>query len=183
MMPIAMFPIDAGGEHVVLGLAYAELKRLAHAARRRARPQQTLDTTTLVHEAYLKIENYPQVAGMDGEHLRALVARSMRQILVDRARAAARQKRGGLLEHVTLGRADAAMPDTPLDVVAVDRALGALEELDARLGRIVEMHVFAGMTMTEIARVRGVTERTVFRDWRKARAFLMLQLWPLPLLT
>ena len=75
------------------------------------------------------------------------------------------------------------MPDTPLDVVAVDRALGALEELDARLGRIVEMHVFAGMTMTEIARVRGVTERTVFRDWRKARAFLMLQLWPLPLLT
>lgn len=179
-MSIAMLPCDDRGEQVVLGLAYAELKRLAHAVRRRVRPQQTLDTTTLVHEAYLKIERYPQTAGMDPEHLRALVARSMRQILVDRARSGARHKRGRLLEHVTLSGIDAPMPGTPLDVVAVDRALGALEELDARLGRIVEMHVFAGMTMAEIARVRGVAERTVFRDWRRARAFLMLQLWPLP---
>lgn len=157
----------------LFALAYDELKRLARRARRGAPAQETLDTTALVHEAFLKIRVRDQARDEDPGYLRALAARAMRQVLVDRARRRLADKRGGGPQHVTLGGIQTPAGERPFDLIAVDRALTELEALDARLARLVELHVFAGMTMTEVASVLDVTERTAFRDWRKARAFLV----------
>lgn len=175
-------PIPA---HVVLDttselytLAYSELKRLARQMRRKAHSAETLDTTALVHEAYLKIRSHTQAGDKDSGYLRALAARAMRQILVDRARRRMADKRGGGLNHLALQGASIPLGEQPFDLVSVDRALHALEALAPRLARLVELHVFAGLSMPEVANYLEITERTAFRDWRKARAFLVQQLDP-----
>ncbi|MFO1493687.1 MAG: ECF-type sigma factor [Lysobacterales bacterium] len=152
-------------------IAYTELRLLARGVRRRAGPA-TLNTTALVHEAFLKLRLQPGAENHDGEHLRALVARAMRHILIDHARRRNADKRGGGIAAVTLGPLDAASQAAEVDLVDIDRALTALEAADPRLGRVVELHLFAGMDMSEIGQVLGITERTAFRDWRRARAFL-----------
>lgn len=163
----------------LFALAYDELKKLARGTRRSGGgASATLDTTALVHEAYLKIDAYADAGGLDASHLRALAARAMRQILVDRARRRMTRKHGAGPRYVTLDGIGDAAGNTPYDLVSVDRSLRELESLDERLARVVELHVFAGMSMPEIAAALAVTERTVFRDWRRARAFLVDRLQP-----
>lgn len=169
-------PVEPASSGDLFALAYDELKRLAHHARRERRSHETLDTTALVHEAYLKIGRHDLAQGSEPGHLRALVARAMRQILVDRARRRMAGKRGAGAPQVTLNGLEPEGAAQPFDLVAVDAALTRLEALDARYARIVELHVFAGMPLVQVAARLGLGERTVFRCWRAARAFLIEQL-------
>ena len=164
-------------------LVYEELKRLAHGQRRRA-GSDTLSTTGLVHETYLKFLRAEAVDASGRDHFYRLAARAMRQVLLDRARieGAARRpqqaRRAGLdeVEHA-LGDVAAIAPDELIDL---DRALRHLEDLDPRLAEVAQLHLFAGLEFAELAALRGVSERTVLRDWRKARAVLVSRLDPCP---
>lgn len=154
---------------------YGQLQAIARRELRRAAPG-TLDTGALVHEAFLKLGG----AGLDvsrrGPFL-ALAAKAMRCVLVDHVRARAASKRGGDQARVTLATdlpLEAAQPG--IDVLDIERGLQALEALEPRLATVVEYRFYAGMEFGEIAQQLGVTERTVFRDWRKARAFLLAHL-------
>ena len=153
---------------------YEELRRLAHLQLRRSGPRPTLNTTALVHEAYLKLAG--AAAEWSGEeHFLSLAARVMRQVLVDYARAQATEKRGGELRRVEL--VDPADGALPLDeLLAIDDALQRLEQADPRLAQIVLLRFFAGLTHAEIADVLSLSERSVERDWRKARVFLLADL-------
>jgi RNA polymerase sigma factor (TIGR02999 family) len=155
--------------------SYGELRRLARHHLRRLRPGQTLTTTALVHEAFVKLVKGP-VKAADRSHFLALAARAMRQILVDYARARSSGKRGGGLRPATLDGDAIPVEAIADEMVAIDRALKRLETLDERLARIVEWRFFGGMTEDEVASAMGVTSRTVRRDWQKARAFLFREL-------
>ena len=159
-------PQDAAG---LFDSLYDELKRIAH--RHLASGGNTLATTALVHEAYLKLA---EVRVVDEAHLLNLASRAMRQVLVDMARARGRDKRGAGLQLVTLNDrgGDAPAPDEGLDVLALEQSLSRLERADARLAQVVQLHFFGGLSFPEMSRVLGVTERTVFRDWRTARALI-----------
>jgi len=154
----------------LLPLIYAELRRLAHA--QHAHGQATmLNTTALVHEAYLKLINQPELSWPDRRHFYAYAARAMRSILVDNARRRASDKRGGgaVRDDDALERLQAGDES---DLLAVDQALDKLAGISDRLREVVELHVFAGLEFKDIAACMQVTERTIFRDWRKARALL-----------
>jgi RNA polymerase sigma factor (TIGR02999 family) len=165
----------------LMPLVYDELRGVAHRQLRRRLPGQTLDTTGLVHEAYLKLAARSAVGFEDREHFLAVAAVAMRHILVDAARRHAAGKRGGKVLNVTLD--DLAVGDTggsdrALEILAVDQALGTLSAVDARLARLVELIFFGGLNETEAGEVLGISDRTVRRDWRKARAFLFQALSP-----
>jgi RNA polymerase sigma factor (TIGR02999 family) len=138
-----------------------------------------LDTTALVHEAYLKFEQAARLTPGDRSHFLAYAARVMRSIIVDAARAGRSQRRGGDAVQVTLdtdvAEAAAAGEEQILDV---DGALQRLAQVDERLARVVEMRYFGGMTEVEIGEALGITERTVRRDWEKARLLLADELRP-----
>lgn len=155
-------------------LVYQDLHLRAHRQLGGRSPGGTLDTTALVHETYLKLSDASQLELEDRRHFFAVAARAMRQIAVDHARRSLAQKRGGGAAMVTLdpSRLAADHEDVPTDIVALDRALGELTALDERLARTVELRFFAGLSVEETAELLGVSERTVKRDWRKARAFL-----------
>ncbi|WP_395791811.1 ECF-type sigma factor [Aquimonas sp.] len=151
---------------------YAELKRIAH--RQLAAGGATLQTTGLVHEAYLKLAN-AQV--LDEAHLLNLASRAMRQVLVDMARCRASDKRGGGLRLVTLTSGGVVADETdPLDVLALEQCLTRLAEASPRLAQVVELHFFGGLSFPEMSRVLQVAERTLFRDWRTARAMIYADL-------
>ena len=166
---------DAAARDRAFARVYAELKHLAHAQLGRAR-SDTMSTTGLVHETYLKLNRAAGIDVRDREHFFSLAARAMRQVLVDRARAAGAAKRpdGNLrrtLEGdgaIELQAAEAAAGD----LIDLDHALSQLAGLDPRLAEVAELHLFAGLEFAEIAALRAASERTVFRDWRKARAIL-----------
>jgi RNA polymerase sigma factor (TIGR02999 family) len=158
--------LDALFPHV-----YAELKRLARGARA-GRAGETLNTTALVHEAYLKL--VPS-AGSDWQgraHFFGVAARAMRQLLVDAARRRGRAKRGGGGGAVTFEEGAHAAPTPAEELLALDEALDRLAALDPRQARVVEHRFFAGLTAQETAAVLGVSVPTVERDWRAARAWL-----------
>ncbi len=156
---------------------YDELRRLARRQRRAQNEEPTLDTTALVHEAYLKLHQSAHLKGLERPHFFALAARAMRQILVDQARRRGVRRRSGQIALTTGADAAAADGDGELvDVVALDRALDRLSELDPRGGQVVEWRVFGGLDMLEIAQLQGLTQRTIARDWRRACAFLVQQL-------
>jgi RNA polymerase sigma factor (TIGR02999 family) len=152
-------------------LVYRELHDRAHGQLARHRPGDTLSTTALVHEAYLKLTDSAHQTYQDRVHFFAVASRAMRQILVDYARRRMAVKRGGA-PPVTLDPELAADPGRPEELVALDEALGRLEALDERLARTVEMRFFGGLSVEETAAALGVSPRTVKRDWRKARAVL-----------
>jgi RNA polymerase sigma factor (TIGR02999 family) len=152
-------------------LVHDELRRLARRAFRGEHPGHTLQTTALVNEAYLKLVG-ANVSWQDRVHFFAVAARCMRQVLIDHARARDSAKRGGALERVTLGDEPDSRDSAPIDFLALDRALTALETQDARKGRIVELHYFTGLTVEEIADLLRVSAPTVKADLRFARAFL-----------
>jgi RNA polymerase sigma factor (TIGR02999 family) len=162
-------------DEVVL-IVYQELKSLAHHYLSQERPDHTLQTTALVHELYLKLCSSGPVDWQDRPHFLAVAARQLRHILIDYARTAARQKRGGGRVRVTL--ADLPDPATPREeeVISLDDALTRLEGLAARSAQVVEMRFFAGMTEKEIAEVTGTSVATVKRDWDFARSWLITQL-------
>ncbi len=159
----------------LLPLVYDELRQLAARQLGRERAGHTLGATALVHEAYVKLSGGGTCGAGDRAHFLAIAARAMRQVLVDHARRRARAKRGGGWERTTLGEGDAAVEFRPEEMLALDRAL---EELDPRQREIVEYRFFAGMEEREVAEVLGISERTVRRDWVKARAWLYRSLYP-----
>lgn len=156
-------------------VAYQELRRIARGQRRSAGAPLTLDTTALVHEVYLKLHAAPEAKSLDRPHLLSLAARAMRQILVDHARSRGRLKRGGGIAITGLGD-EVGIDANPLDLVALDGALGKLADMDPRAGQLVEWRVFGGLDIAEIAQLQNLAERTVFRDWRRARAWLVREL-------
>lgn len=153
---------------------YDELKRIAH--RHLDGRDGTLQTTGLVHEAWLKLER-GEAAVQDPAHLLNLASRAMRQIVVDAARRRQAEKRGAGALRVTLDdRLDIPGQGHDVDVLAIEQSLQRLEGVDARLAKVVEMHFYGGLGFAEISQVLGVTERTLFRDWRTARAMILADL-------
>jgi len=167
------------GDAQALGEAYSavydELKRAARSQLRRMR--DAFETTALVHEAYLKLAGGAQLAAVDRNHLLALSARAMRQVLIDHARRRVAEKRGGAAIRVTLDERDGARGTSPEEVLALFDAIERLGEVDPRLRSVVEHRYLAGLTEDETAELLQVTTRTVQRDWAKARAWLYRQLY------
>ena len=152
---------------------YDELRMVARAQLRKLRPGQTLDTTALVHEAYVKMCDQTRLNAGDRSHFLALSARAMRQILIDHFRRSQAAKRGGGQRPMSLDEAgQIGVDDRGQTLLDLDAALTRLESLNARLGRVVECRFFGGMSQAEIAAALDISERTVRSDWRKAKAFL-----------
>jgi RNA polymerase sigma factor (TIGR02999 family) len=162
----------------VMPVVYDELRSLAARQLATERPGHTLQTTALVHEAYLRLAGQQQTDWNTRAHFFGAVAVIMRRILVDHARRRARGKRGGDLVIVPLASAPEPAADavTSVDVEALDRALDRLASIDARQSRIVELRYFSGMTLEEIAEVMALSTGTVKRDWTVARAWLFAEL-------
>jgi RNA polymerase sigma factor (TIGR02999 family) len=157
-------------------LVYDELRRMAHRALQRERPDHTLGTTGLIHESYLKLVDQTRAGWRDRAHFYAVAALAMRRILVDYARRHRRSKRGGGRRAVSLNESAVSLDERAENLLALDEALNRLGELNPRLGRIVEFRFFGGLTEQEIAEALGVTTRTVKRDWAKARGWLYEEL-------
>jgi len=161
-------------------LVYDELRTLARRHRRRSGGAETLDTTGLVHEAYLKLAGASRLQLLGRAQFFGLAARVLRQVLTDRARARRRLKRGGDQESLTLDRVEhllaAGVPDHAETLLALDEALTRLAQLDERQGRVVECRFYAGMSIPETAEALGVSEATVKRDWTAAQAWLFREL-------
>lgn len=166
---------DRSAADRLLPLVYGELRRLARRQLRGERPGGTLDTTALVHEAYLRL-GLARVAWSDRAHFFAVAARAMRRVLVDHARSRRAGKRGDGLGLLPLDETVAAPERRLDDLLAIDEALAQLERIDARQVRVVECHVFAGMSLEETAAALEVSPATVSRDWALARAWLNRQL-------
>ena len=157
-------------------MVHTELRRLAHRQMRRERHGHTLQTTGLVNEAYLRLVDLTRVRWQDRAHFFAMSARLMRRILVDYARARKQLKRGGGLEHVTLHEAAAVVRERGHDLIALDDALEALSQMDARKGQVVELRFFGGLTVEETAEALHVSPETILRDWKFARVWLLREL-------
>jgi len=162
------------GEDGEFAEVYGVLRGLAARQLKRGGGGHTLDTTALVHEAWLKLHDAPAFANR--EHFLAVAATAMRHILVDRARKRLSHKRGGDLMRVASAISQVAASDDVELVVEVDAALTKLAAFDERLARVVEWRFFAGLEEAEIARALELDVRTVRRDFRKARAFILEQL-------
>jgi RNA polymerase sigma factor (TIGR02999 family) len=151
---------------------YDELERIARAHLRGERAGHTLDTSALVHEAYIKLVDITRVDWRDRVHFLATASRAMRRVLIDYARKQRRIRRGGGVRPVTLDEALVAADHQAETLLAVDLALEKLATFNERLVRVVECRFFGGLTEDETAQALGVTDRTVRRDWIKARAWL-----------
>ena len=163
----------------LMPLVYDELRRLAASYIRRERPGQTLQATALVHEAYVRLIGERAQSFQNRTHFLAIAALSMRQILVQRARARKAAKRGGDPQRITLDEqlfADRGGPQTAIDLIALDAALERLAALDERQARIVELRYFGGLSVEEAAEVLGISPATIKRDWTLARAWLKREL-------
>ena len=160
----------------LIPMLYDRLRELAHHRLGAAQRERSLDTTGLVHEAYLRLVDSPDVARLTREHFLAIASRVMRNVLVDHARTRVALKRGQGLEAVSLHEA-LGVQQIDLDgVVELDDALKKLETIDTRQGRIVELHYFGGLTLEETAATLDISLATVKRDLRLARAWLAAEL-------
>jgi RNA polymerase sigma factor (TIGR02999 family) len=156
-------------------LVYEELRHIARRQMRRQRAGHTLQTTALIHEAYVRLVGESDVHWQNRAHFFGVAAKAMRHILVDHARSRHAAKRGGAAQRVTLDEA-AVISAQPAELVALDDALRSLAGLDPRKGQVVELKYFGGLTVDEIAKVLRVSPETVARDWRLARAWLLREL-------
>lgn len=153
-------------------LVYKELRRLAARCLRRERQDHTLQSTALVHEAYLKLSAQRDATWQNRAQFFAVASQLMRRILVDYARAQQRVRRGGKHRKVSLDDVLLVSPDRTEELLAIHESLARLEKLDLRQGRIVELRYFGGLTWDETADLLGVSSRTVMREWNIARAWL-----------
>jgi len=168
---------DAAASERIFSSLYAELRRIARHERRRLHHGETLNTTALVHEAYVRLLRDEKLPWESRAHLLGTAAMAMRHLLVDRARARLAAKRGA-------GETPAELDDelaveaelASEEMLALDQALDRLAQTSARLARVVELRFFGGLTEIETGEVLGLDERTIHRDWQKARAFLHHQL-------
>ena len=167
---------SSGDRHAAdqaFALLYADLQRLAHSRMRRSGSMTMLDTTALVHESWLRFQGASEAVFADKQHFMGYAARVMHTVVVDFVRARRAIKHGGEVEHVTLDTAIGdAMGHNDDEILRVDEAMQELAVADRRLHDVVELRYFGGLTEVEIAAILGVTERTVQRDWQKARLFL-----------
>lgn len=151
---------------------YEELRAIAHRRIARQPDGATLETTGLVHEVYLKLVDRSEARVRDRAHFLALASLAMRHVLVDRAKTRGRLKRGGAAGWITFDEERIPVDDQPEALLQLDDALSWLASLEPRLARVVECRFFGGLSEAEIAEALGVTERTVQRDWAKARMLL-----------
>jgi RNA polymerase sigma factor (TIGR02999 family) len=163
---------DAGAAAEVVPLIYGELRRLAAHYMARERPNHTLQTTALLHEAYLRLVDQRQSNWRNRAHFYGAAAQVMRRILVDHARARQSEKRGGGVTRLSLDESLAIPDGQPEELILLDRALERLAEMDPRQSRIIELRFFAGLSVEETAEVMGISPKTVKRDWSVARAWL-----------
>ena len=194
-----MEPVDAGrvtallkawvggnpdAQSELIPLVYNELHRLArHYRRKSGGGSDTIQTTVLVHEAYLRLVKIDHVDWSDRAHFFAVAAQLMRRILVDSARASGAVKRGGAekrADDISLDEIPAPGTDRAAELLAVDEALSRLADLDPRRARVVELRVFGGLTHGEIAEALSISEQSVMRDWRLAKAWMLRELNGLP---
>lgn len=168
---------DASALDRLVPLVYAELRRIAARQLRGERPNHTLQPTALVNEVYLRLVDMRRVSWTDRAHFFALAARSMRRILVDRARARSSAKRGGFARTVVLDEArDVADIVNRPDLVALDAALTKLAAVDPRRSQVVELRFFGGLDVDETAAVMNISRSTVVRDWTVAKTWLFREL-------
>jgi RNA polymerase sigma factor (TIGR02999 family) len=160
----------------LIPLVHDELHRIAKRHMGRERPGQTMQTTALVNEAYLRLIDSSHVRWQNRAHFFAIAAQLMRRILVDFARSRHNLKHGGRAEEVSLDEALVISPERGADIVALDDALKALASLDARQSQVVELRFFGGLSINETAEVLKVSEGTVRRDWSLAKAWLHREL-------
>ena len=153
-------------------IVYEELRRQAARYLQRERVGHTLQTTALIHEAYLRLVDQRNVQWQNRAHFFGIAAQLMRRILVDHARTKKRAKRGGSDIRVSLGEANALTRAQDLDVVALNEALERLEQIDEQQSKIVELRFFSGLTVEETAEVLNISTATVKRDWSMAKAWL-----------
>ena len=160
----------------MLPLVYAELRQLAERFYRNQAKGHTLQPTALVHEAYLKLVRQPDATFAGKTHFKAVAAKAMRQLLIDRARGKAAIKHGGGAHRITLDDAVVPAPERDVDVLALEEALTGLARLDERMSRVVELRFFGDLTNAEVADLLGIARSTVAEDWRAARAWLRCEL-------
>ena len=166
---------DSEALNALVPLVYADLRNLAHRYLQKQRPDHTLQSTALVHEVYLRLAKQEKMQLENRAHFFAVLARIMRQILVDYARNQHAAKRDAGIKLV-LDEAIAPMPLRQINVIVIDDALQALSRLDARQGEIVALRFFGGLSLEETALVLGVSASTVKREWMTARLWLKKQL-------
>ena len=167
---------DAVALDRLMPLVHKELHRIARRYMAAERPGHILQTTALINEAYLRLIDWKNVEWQNRAHFFGLAAQVMRHVLVDFARAQAREKRGGGVLQVSLSEAAGIDREESADLVALDDALQALEKLDARQARVVELRFFAGLSLEETAEALRVSVGTVRRDWSLAEAWLYREL-------
>jgi RNA polymerase sigma factor (TIGR02999 family) len=162
-------------------LYYDELREIARHHLRGERIGHTLQTTALMHEAYIKLSDRPEIEWREPVRFRAFISKAMRHILIDHARGRATHKRGGGAVQITLETQMGAAEETsPIDLLDLDRALTQLGAHDARLVRVVECRFFGGLSAREIAEALEISPSTVERDWTRAKAYLHRLLAPAP---
>lgn len=166
----------SGGDRAALEslmeVVYTELRRLAHSYLRRERPGHTLQSTALVHEAYLRLIDQKNVTWQNRAHFFGIAAHMMRRILVDHARSRQASKRGAGISLITLDEAVAGSDPRDLNLVVLDMALDTLAGIDSQQSRIVELRYFAGLSIDDIAEVMKISPATVKREWAIAKAWL-----------
>jgi RNA polymerase sigma factor (TIGR02999 family) len=167
---------DASALEQLLPLVYDELRRLARQCLRRERAGHTMQTTTLVHEAYLRLIDARRVAWHDRAHFFAIAAQLMRRVLVDEARRRHFQKRGGKLIRLSLTEAMPISPERDAELVALDEALDRLAALAPRKCRVVELRFFGGLSIEQTAAALNVSTDIVKREWRTAKLWLLHEL-------
>jgi RNA polymerase sigma factor (TIGR02999 family) len=160
----------------IVELGYPELRRLARRCLKRERPEHTIQATALVHEAYLRLIDLRQIRWQDRAHFFAIIAKVMRRILTEYARAHVSLKRGGGLHRVNLDEDLVISPGSDPEIVRLDEALEELVKFDSRKAQVVEMRYFGGLTAEEIAAVLGISTQSVNRDWSLAKAWLVREM-------
>ncbi len=167
---------DAGAGAQLMPVVYDELRQLAHRQLRRERTDHTLNTTALVHEAYLKLVQQDAAGWRNRGHFFGIAVQAMRRILVDYARRRIADKRGGGLAPVSLDEATIKVEERAVELIALDEALTRLAGFDERAAKLVECRFFGGLSIDETADALGVSPATVKRDWAAARAWLYREL-------
>jgi len=167
---------DPEAANQLMDLVYADLHRIAAREMRRERPGHTLQTTAVLHEAYLRIFRGEPVAWKDRAHFYASAATQLRRVLVDHARRAHSEKRGGQGVTLSLGEFDVGDPGLDVRLLALNEALAKLEALDPRAAKVVELRFFGGVSEADAAEVMGISVATLKRDWDFAKTWLAAQL-------